>query len=472
MYNAKSTIATEFICDSEIRSTMQYARENCANVALAQSILDKARAFKGLTHREAAVLLECNDPTVVQQIYALANEIKHRFYGNRIVMFAPLYLSNYCVNGCVYCPYHAKNKSIRRKKLTQEEIRAEVIALQDMGHKRLALEAGEHPLMNPIEYIIESINTIYSIKHRNGAIRRVNVNIAATTVENYRRLRDAGIGTYILFQETYNKANYEALHPTGPKKDYAWHTEAMDRAMQGGIDDVGIGVLFGLETYRYDFVGLLMHAEHLEATYGVGPHTISVPRLCKADDVDTADFENAVPDDIFYKIVAIIRIAVPYTGMIISTRESAKSRERLLELGISQISGGSRTSVGGYVTEEAPDENSAQFDIADHRTLDEVVGWLLDLDHIPSFCTACYREGRTGDRFMTLLKNGQISNCCLPNALMTLKEYVRDYASPATRAKGEAMIKRLLADVPNERARAKAAEFLERIDNGERDFRF
>ena len=472
MYNHKSTIATEFISDSEIRSTMQYARENSGNVALADSILDKARDFKGVTHREAALLLECNDPGIVQRIYALANEIKHRFYGNRIVMFAPLYLSNYCVNGCVYCPYHAKNKNIRRKKLTQDEIRAEVVALQDMGHKRLAIEAGEHPLMNPIEYILESINTIYNIKHKNGAIRRVNVNIAATTVENYRRLRDAGIGTYILFQETYNKENYEALHPTGPKKDYAWHTEAMDRAMQGGIDDVGIGVLFGLETYRYDFVGLLMHAEHLEATYGVGPHTISVPRLCKADDIDTDNFENAVPDDIFFKIVAIIRIAVPYTGMIISTRESAKNRERLLELGISQISGGSRTSVGGYVTDETPDENSAQFEIADHRTLDEVVAWLLDLNHIPSFCTACYREGRTGDRFMTLLKNGQISNCCLPNALITLKEYIRDYASPATLEKGEAMIKRMLADIPNERARAMAAEYLDRIDNGERDFRF
>ena len=472
MYDPKSIIATEFISDSEIRSTMEYAVSNCCDRVLIDGILAKAAEAKGLSHREAALLLECNDPDVTARIFSLANEIKHRFYGNRIVMFAPLYLSNYCVNGCVYCPYHAKNKTIHRKKLTQEEIRAEVIALQDMGHKRLALEAGEHPLKNPIEYILESINTIYSIKHKNGAIRRVNVNIAATTVENYRRLREAGIGTYILFQETYNKENYEALHPTGPKSDYAWHTEAMDRAMQGGIDDVGIGVLFGLETYRYDFIGLLMHAEHLETTYGVGPHTISVPRLCKADDVDTADFKNAVPDDIFYKIVAIIRIAVPYTGMIISTRESQKSRERLLELGISQISGGSRTSVGGYVNEELPDENSAQFDIADHRSLDEVVGWLLDLDHIPSFCTACYREGRTGDRFMTLLKNGQISNCCLPNALMTLKEYLKDYASPSTREKGEAMIKRLLGDIPNERVRGKASDYLARIENGERDFRF
>ena len=472
MYNPKSTIATEFISDSEIRSTMDYARANSDNSELIENILAKAALAKGLTHREAALLLECNNPSVTERIYSLANEIKHRFYGNRIVMFAPLYLSNYCVNGCVYCPYHAKNRNIRRKKLTQEEIRAEVIALQNMGHKRLALEAGEHPLKNPIEYILESINTIYSIKHKNGAIRRVNVNIAATTVENYRRLRNAGIGTYILFQETYNKENYEALHPTGPKSDYAWHTEAMDRAMQGGIDDVGIGVLFGLETYRYDFVGLLMHAEHLEAAYGVGPHTISVPRLCQADDVDTADFKNAVPDDIFYKIVALIRIAVPYTGMIISTRESQKSRERLLELGISQISGGSRTSVGGYVHEETPEENSSQFDIADHRSLDEVVEWLLDLNHIPSFCTACYREGRTGDRFMTLLKNGQISNCCLPNALITLKEYIRDYASPATREKGEAMIKKLLADIPNERVRGKAVEYLAKIDKGERDFRF
>ena len=472
MYNITSKIAEEFISDSEIRDTMLYAQENSANRALVKEILHKARECKGLSHREAAVLLECNQPDLVEEMFELAREIKHKFYGNRIVMFAPLYLSNYCINGCVYCPYHGKNKTIRRKKLSQEEIRQEVIALQDMGHKRLALEAGEHPVHNPIEYILESIKTIYSIKHKNGAIRRVNVNIAATTVENYRRLRDAGIGTYILFQETYNKTNYEVLHPTGPKSDYAYHTEAMDRAMQGGIDDVGIGVLFGLETYRYDFIGLLMHAEHLEATYGVGPHTISVPRLCMADDIDTADFKNAVPDEVFYRIVAIIRIAVPYTGMIISTRESQQSRARLLELGISQISGGSRTSVGGYVNEETPEENSAQFDVADHRTLDEIVEWLLDLNHIPSFCTACYREGRTGDRFMSLLKNGQIANCCLPNALLTLKEYLKDYASPQVREKGEAMIKRLLQSVPNEKARATADKYLNAIDDGKRDFRF
>ncbi len=472
MYNVKSKIAEEFISDSEIRSTIEYAAEHRNDRELVKKILEKARACKGLTHREAAVLLECTDTELVEEMYALAREIKHRFYGNRIVMFAPLYLSNYCINGCVYCPYHAKNKSIRRKKLTQDEIRNEVMALQDMGHKRLALEAGEHPLHNPIEYILESIKTIYSIKHKNGAIRRVNVNIAATTVENYRRLHDAGIGTYILFQETYNKENYQMLHPTGPKSDYAYHTEAMDRAMQGGIDDVGIGVLFGLETYRYDFTGLLMHAEHLEATYGVGPHTISVPRLCMADDIDTADFKNAVPDDVFYRIVSIIRIAVPYTGMIISTRESQKSRAKLLELGVSQMSGGSRTSVGGYMHDEAPDENSAQFDVADHRTLDEIVEWLLDLDHIPSFCTACYREGRTGDRFMTLLKNGQIANCCLPNALLTLKEYMRDYASPEVKRKGEAMIEKLLTDIPNEKARSTARKYLAAINEGKSDFRF
>ena len=472
MYNIKSKIAEEFISDSEIRDTMAYARENKDNLELIKSILQKARDCKGITHREAALLLECDNVDIINEIYDIAKEIKHKFYGNRIVMFAPLYLSNYCVNGCVYCPYHLKNKTIRRKKRSQEEIRQEVIALQDMGHKRLALEAGEHPVENPIEYILESIKTIYSIKHKNGAIRRVNVNIAATTVENYRKLRDAGIGTYILFQETYNKENYEALHPTGPKSNYAYHTEAMDRAMEGGIDDVGIGVLFGLETYRYDFIGLLMHAEHLEATFGVGPHTISVPRLCMADDIDTADFKNAVPDDIFFRIVAIIRIAVPYTGMIISTRESEKTRARLLELGISQISGGSRTSVGGYVKPEDESENSAQFDVADHRTLDEVVGWLLDLDHIPSFCTACYREGRTGDRFMSLLKSGQIANCCLPNALLTLREYVDDYASPEVKEKAMAMIQRLLQTIPNEKARATADKYLKAIDEGQRDFRF
>ena len=472
IYDPKSRVAEEFINDQEIRDTLAYAEEHKSDVPLLMSILDKAAQFKGLTHREAAVLLACDVKEVNDRIFETAIKVKEHIYGSRIVLFAPLYLSNYCVNTCTYCPYHAKNKSIVRKKLTQEEIRNEVIALQDLGHKRLLLEAGEHPKHNPIEYILESIKTIYSIKHKNGAIRRLNVNIAATTVENYRKLRDAGIGTYILFQETYNKTAYEALHPTGPKSDYAYHTEAMDRAMEGGIDDVGIGVLFGLNTYRYDFTGLLMHAEHLEARFGVGPHTISVPRICPADDIDTKDFPDAISDEIFRKIVAVIRIAVPYTGMIISTRESQRSREQVLEIGISQISGGSRTSVGGYAETPHAEQDSAQLDVRDHRTLDEVVRWLLELGYVPSFCTACYREGRTGDRFMSLVKTGKIADCCTPNALMTLKEYLEDYASPETRALGEKMISKEVPMLLNERVRRITEKNLAAIAEGKRDFRF
>ena len=472
MYKIDSPQAEEFIHHEEILETLEYARNHKNNRAFIEQLIEKAALCKGLTHREAATLLECDQPDLIERIFHLAKEIKQKFYGNRIVMFAPLYLSNYCVNGCVYCPYHAKNKTIARKKLTQEEIRKEVIALQDMGHKRLALEAGEHPTLNSLEYILESIRPIYSIRHKNGAIRRVNVNIAATTVENYRRLKDAGIGTYILFQETYHKKNYEALHPTGPKSNYAYHTEAMDRAMEGGIDDVGMGVLFGLNTYRYDFVGLLMHAEHLEARFGVGPHTISVPRICSADDINAGDFPNAISDDIFSKIVAVIRIAVPYTGMIISTRESQESRKKVLELGISQISGGSRTSVGGYAETELPEDNSAQFDVSDTRTLDEVVNWLLESGYIPSFCTACYREGRTGDRFMSLVKSGQIANCCGPNALMTLKEYLEDYASEDTRIKGMKLIAKETDRIPNPKIREIAIRNLKDIAEGKRDFRF
>ncbi len=471
-YDPKSPHAEEFIHHGEITDTLAYAEENKSNRALIEGLLNRAADCKGLTHREAAVLLACDQPDLNEKMFSLAKKIKEELYGQRIVLFAPLYLSNYCINSCVYCPYHAKNKNIRRKKLTQEEIRREVIALQDMGHKRLALETGEDPVNNPIEYVLESIKTIYSIKHKNGAIRRVNVNIAATTVENYRRLKEAGIGTYILFQETYHKENYEKLHPAGPKHDYAWHTEAMDRAMEGGIDDVGCGVLFGLNLYRYDFVGLLMHAEHLEAVHGVGPHTISVPRIRPADDIDPSAFSNAIDDDTFAKLVAVIRIAVPYTGMIVSTRESQESRERVLDLGISQISGASCTSVGGYEKKERPEENSAQFDVNDTRTLDEVVQWLLDLGYVPSFCTACYRAGRTGDRFMALCKSGQIKNCCLPNALMTLKEYLEDYASEKTQKKGEAVIKAQMEEIPNPAVRAKAAEYLKELHDGMRDFRF
>ncbi len=472
MYNVKSSVATEFINNEEILETLKFAEENKRNKVLINEILEKAKEFKGLSHREAAILLECDLEEEIEKIHDLAKEIKQKFYGNRIVMFAPLYLSNYCVNGCTYCPYHHQNKHISRKKLTQEEIKREVVALQDMGHKRLALETGEDPINNPIEYVLESIKTIYSIKHKNGAIRRANVNIAATTVENYKKLKEAGIGTYILFQETYNKEAYEKLHPTGPKHDYAYHTEAMDRAMDGGIDDVGCGVLFGLNLYRYDFVGLLMHAEHLEAAKGVGPHTISVPRIRPADDINPEDFTNAISDELLEKIVAILRIAVPYTGIIVSTRESQEAREKLLKVGVSQLSGGSCTSVGGYVEKEKEDDNSAQFDISDNRKLDEIVNWLLAMGHIPSFCTACYREGRTGDRFMSLVKSGQIANCCQPNALMTLKEYLEDYASKETKINGEKVIAGEINRIPSDKVKEVVIKHLEELNEGKRDFRF
>lgn len=472
MYNPHSKVAEEFIDDAEIRATMEYARQNKNNKELILSILEKARNMQGISHREALVLLDSEEESVWSEIYSLAKAIKEKIYGKRIVMFAPLYLSNYCVNSCTYCPYHMKNEHIKRKKLSQEEIKREVIALQDMGHKRLALEAGEHPEHSPIEYILESIRTIYSIHHKNGEIRRVNVNIAATTVENYVKLKEAGIGTYILFQETYHKPTYEQLHPTGPKHNYAYHTEAMDRAMEAGIDDVGIGVLFGLYDYRYDFTGLLMHAQHLEAVFGVGPHTISVPRIRPADDIDVNSFENAIPDDLFKKIVALIRIVAPYAGIIISTRESRRSREEVLEIGVSQISGGSSTAVGGYVEKEKEDESSAQFDVDDTRTLDEIINWLLTLGYVPSFCTACYREGRTGDRFMRLAKSGQIGNVCQPNSLMTLKEYMLDYAGEETRAKGELVIQEELNRILHEKVKAKAQEYINQLEGGKRDFRF
>lgn len=472
MYNPKSHKAEEFICHEEVLDTLKYAEENKNNLEVIDKILNKARLKKGLTHREAAVLLDCDIPEKVEEIYALAREIKQDYYGNRIVLFAPLYLSNYCVNGCVYCPYHLKNKHIPRKKLTQDEIRQEVSALQDMGHKRLAIEAGEDPINNPIEYILESIKTIYDVKHKNGSIRRVNVNIAATTVENYKKLHDAGIGTYILFQETYNKESYEKLHPSGPKHNYAYHTEAMDRAMEAGIDDVSLGVLFGLELYRYEFAALLMHAEHLEAAFGVGPHAISVPRIKHADDIDPDAFDNGIDDDTFAKIVACIRIATPYVGMIISTRESKECRERLLNLGVSQISGGSKTSVGGYFKPMPDSEDSAQFDVSDRRPLDEVIKWLMELDYLPSFCTSCYREGRTGERFMEICKSQQIHNFCEPNAIMTLKEYLEDYASDETKEIGEKLIRKEIETIQNEKIKTAVIENLKKIEQGGRDYKF
>lgn len=505
-YDPRSQNADEFINHDEIMATLEYAQAHKDDLELCRQILEKARKLASpstgglaragagadangsagtnanpaaatehgatITHREASVLLACEDPGIVSEIKQLARDIKLAYYGNRIVLFAPLYLSNHCVNGCLYCPYHAKNAQIPRKKLTQDEIRAEVMALQDMGHKRLAIEAGEDPHNNPIEYILESMRTIYSVRHRSGAIRRVNVNIAATTVDEYRMLKEAEIGTYILFQETYNREGYERLHPSGPKSDYAWHTEAMDRAMQGGIDDVGLGVLFGLQGYAYEFAGLIMHAEHLEAAYGVGPHTISVPRVKPAMGIDPGSFNGGIPDDMFEKLIALIRITVPYTGMIISTRESREVRERALALGVSQISGGSRTSVGGY-TEPTRPHDTEQFDVSDERTLDEVVGWLMRNGQIPSFCTACYREGRTGDRFMRFCKSGQILDFCHPNALMTLAEYLVDYASPVTREVGMRLMDAELACIGDERRRALTAERIRDIMNGNgNDFRF
>ena len=474
MYNASSPHADEFINHQEILDTLEYARGAAADLRLVDEILDKAALMKGLTHREASVLLACRDEERTQRLFQIARSIKQAYYGNRIVLFAPLYLSNHCVNGCVYCPYHSQNKGIPRKKLTQAEIASEVRALQDMGHKRIAVELGEHPVENPIEYVLESLQTIYSVKHGNGSIRRANVNIAATTVENYRKLKEAEIGTYILFQETYHRESYERLHPFGPKHDYAWHTEAHDRAMEGGIDDVGLGVLFGLEGYDYELAGLLMHAEHLEAVFGVGPHTISVPRIRRADDIDPNAFDNGVPDDIFMRIVACIRVAVPYTGMIVSTRESRACRERLLELGVSQISGGSRTSVGGYLEPEPAEGGTSQFEVNDSRSLDEVMGWLIELGYIPSFCTACYRAGRQGERFMEVCKAEQISAFCHPNALMTLEEYLLDYASPAVREAGEALVARELEgpQVAQSKTRGQLLENLSAIKGGARDLRF
>ncbi|MCF0105004.1 MAG: [FeFe] hydrogenase H-cluster radical SAM maturase HydG [Eggerthellaceae bacterium] len=483
-YDKNSSNALEFINDEEIRETLAYAEKNKNKKEIIESLIEKAKPkeiecdgkkeihAEGLSHREASVLLACDDPELIEKMFSLAHEIKERFYGSRIVMFAPLYLSNYCINGCTYCPYHRKNKVNPRKKMTQEEIESEVIALQDMGHKRLALETGEDPVHNPIEYVLESIKTIYSIKHKNGAIRRVNVNIAATTIENYCKLKEAEIGTYILFQETYNKENFELLHPTGPKSDYCYHAEAIDRAMEAGIDDVGLGVLYGLENYKYELVGLLMHAEHLEARFGVGPHTISVPRLKRASDIDPDDFDNGIDDDTFAKIIAIIRIAVPYTGMIISTRENEEMRALALHLGISQISGGSRTSVGGY-TEEIRPTGTEQFDVSDQRSLDEVVNWLMKIGYIPSFCTACYHEGRTGDRFMSLCKRGLIQNSCHPNALVTLAEYLEDYASNETKKIGNALIGRELKSIPKPNVQKIVRENIKAIRcNNRRDFRF
>ena len=464
--------AEEFINHEEILASLEEAKKLAKDEAYVDGILKKCEQYQTLTHREAAVLLECDKPETLSRMRDIANKIKETIYGKRIVLFAPLYLSNYCVNNCKYCGFKHTNCALPRKKLTQEQIRQEVIALQDMGHKRLALEVGEDDVNCPLDYVLESIKTIYSIKHKNGAIRRVNVNIAATTVENYTKLKEAGIGTYILFQETYHKPTYEAMHPQGPKHNYAYHTEAMDRAMQGGIDDVGIGTLYGLYDYKYETVAMIMHAEHLEETFGVGPHTISVPRLRPASGVSTAEYPHLVGDEQFKKLVTVLRLSVPYTGMIISTRETKEMRDELLHVGISQISAASCTGIGGYAEENRTEEDTAQFELGDHRDMDQVLTELIESGYIPSFCTACYREGRTGERFMRLAKSGQIHNVCQPNALITLKEFLTDYGSERARKAGEILFSREVQNIPNEKVRELTKEYLAKIEAGERDFRF
>ncbi|PAB59939.1 [FeFe] hydrogenase H-cluster radical SAM maturase HydG [Anaeromicrobium sediminis] len=470
----KKLKAVEFINHEEILSSIKYGEEKSKDKNYIRSLLEKARKLEGLNHKEAAVLLNIDDPEILDEIFKEAKEIKENIYGKRIVMFAPLYVSNYCVNNCVYCGYKHSNSDLERKKLAMNELATEVKVLEGLGHKRLALEAGEDNVNCSLDYILECIDTIYSLKFDNGSIRRINVNIAATTVEDYKRLKDADIGTYILFQEAYHKETYEKMHPTGPKHNYEWHTTAMDRAMEAGIDDVGIGTLYGLYDHKYETIAMLMHAEHLEDTFGVGPHTISVPRLRNALDVDTKNFPHLVNDEDFKKIVAILRLAVPYTGMILSTREEPEYRSEVMALGVSQISAGSCTGVGGYLEEyeHTNERRKPQFEVGDHRSPIEVLKELCETGYLPSYCTACYREGRTGDRFMRLAKTGQIQNVCLPNALLTFKEFLLDYADDELREKGKDVIDKFLKDIPNEKAKSAAMNLLKRLEEGERDLRF
>jgi 2-iminoacetate synthase len=428
------------------------------------SILDRAESLKGLSPEDAAALLTTESRPHIERMFRIAGSIKEEIYGDRIVMFAPLYVSDYCVNKCRYCGFRCDNKFSRRR-LSMDEIKAEAGILERMGHKRLAVEAGEDPVNCPIEYILDAIKAIYSMKEDTGEIRRVNVNIAATTADNYKKLRDAGIGTYILFQETYHEPTYRELHESGPKKDFDYHLTAFDRAMRSGVDDVGGGVLFGLYDWRFEVLGLMLHNRHLDETYGAGFHTISMPRLCPADGMDMSSY-GILSDEDFKRVVATVRIAVPYTGMIISTRESPAMRKELIKLGISQISGGSSVEVGGYATRQAGGE---QFVLADSRPAIDVLRWLMDESLVPSFCTACYRKGRTGDRFMSLAKSGDIKNVCLPNALMTLCEYMMDYGDDAFRGQASALIEKNIPKIKNEKMRELTKDSIKRIKNGERD---
>jgi 2-iminoacetate synthase len=466
----ETSVSTSFIDDARIGGLLALGRTATPDAAL--EIIEKARAAKGLSPEETAVLLESTDRSVLDALFRAAREVKERIYGKRLVFFAPLYLSNYCINGCTYCGYHRGNDAMKRRRLTEEEVGLEVIALENMGHKRLAIEAGEDPKNCPIEYILDMIKTIYSTKEKKGSIRRVNVNIAATTVEEYRKLKAAGIGTYVLFQETYHRDTYRAMHPSGPKRDYDWHTLAMDRAMEGGIDDVGFGVLFGLYNYKFEVLALLLHALHLEERFGVGPHTISVPRIRPAAGVNFSTFPHLVEDGDFKKLVAIIRLAVPYTGMLLSTRERAGFRDEVVAVGISQLSAGSCTGVGGYREEIVDSAETQQFQIEDHRSTDEMLRSVCVGGYLPSFCTACYRQGRTGDRFMPLAKSGQIQEVCQPNAILTFKEFLIDYATKETKKVGEKTIQEHLVQIPNAKVREETERRLERLERGERDLYF
>lgn len=464
-----------FIDDEQIGRILANAKEQAKNPERVCELIAKAGKSQGLSAAEAAVLLLVSDQDLLLEMFKTAKTIKEKIYGTRIVLFAPLYLSSFCVNNCNYCGYRVGNHEQLRRRLTMEEIAEEVEILESMGHKRLALEVGEDPVNCPIDYVLDSIKAIYNVKNGNGAIRRVNVNIAATTIDHYRQLKDAGIGTYILFQETYHRPSYARMHPSGPKHDYNYHTTAMDRAMRAGIDDVGIGVLYGLYDAVYETVAMLLHAEHLEKTHGVGPHTISVPRLRPADSVTLDRFPHLVDDETFKKVIAVIRLSVPYTGMILSTREAPELRDQLIGYGISQISAGSCTGVGGYHQshrEETKSNSGQQFEPSDQRSPDEIITMLCESGYIPSFCTACYRQGRTGDRFMVLAKSGAIQNVCQPNALLTLQEYLEDYANETVKVTGEKLIAQALTSIPNDATRAKTEERLNRIVVGERDLYF
>lgn len=459
------TTLTELIAENRIRQWMDSGPENTPAIP---AILAKAKAGSGLEPAEVAALLGTSDPQIWNELFQTAQALKQRIYGKRIVIFAPLYLSNHCINHCVYCGYHA-GSSMPRRKLTMDEIAAEVTALEAMGHKRLALEVGEDPENCPLDYVLESLETIYRVRHEQGAIRRVNVNIAATTVAEYQQLKQAGIGTYILFQETYHPATYQRVHPAGPKSDFEWHLTAFDRAMRAGIDDVGAGVLFGLYDWRYELIALLVHAAYLEQTYGAGPHTVSVPRLRPAHGVNLERYPYLVSDADFAKIITLLRLALPYTGIILSTRESPALREHLLKLGVSQISAGSCTGVGGYAKQAIRLPNTAQFEVDDQRSPDEIFTQLCNDGFLPSFCTACYRQGRTGDRFMSLAKSGEIGNICTPNAILTFQEYLIDYASPETSRLGERHLASQLEQIPDPHLRKDLQTKLTRLRNGERD---